>query len=196
MKKFRIVAILLVMCLASSCFVGSTFAKYSSATWNEDQATIAQWNVVIDDESIDNRTKSFNLFNTIYNTDGEEEDNTREDYIAPGTQGSFSVKIENDSDVTIAYSVNFEISGMTDINIEFSKNRDFSEAVSDLSLITFTNSSLAIDSEPQTCTIYWRWVFHENEAGDIADTTDGITARQNPQPAYTVLTYVSATQVN
>ena len=48
MKKnrlMRIAALLLVLTLATSCFVGGTFAKYTSTATGSDTATVAKWDI-------------------------------------------------------------------------------------------------------------------------------------------------------
>ena len=66
MKKFRIVALLLVMCLASSCFVGGTFAKYSSTAEGSDSAVVARWSIDVDGTDIAvEDTVAFDLFATV-----------------------------------------------------------------------------------------------------------------------------------
>ena len=45
MKKTRIVGLLLVFVLVTSCFVGGTFAKYASKATGSDTATVAKWSI-------------------------------------------------------------------------------------------------------------------------------------------------------
>ena len=45
MKKFRIVTVLLALCLITSSFVGGTFAKYVSEASGSDTAVVAKWSI-------------------------------------------------------------------------------------------------------------------------------------------------------
>ena len=195
MKKFRIVALLLVMCLASSCFVGGTFAKYSSTATGDDSAVVAAWSFSFgtDDITEVNDVASFDLFNTIKSTNGSNEENTRTGYIAPGTQGSFVIGISNDSDVTADYTVSFTDSATPDIAIEFSPNGT-SGWTSDISTFNVTDGQIGWGEADESIEIFWRWVYHVDDAGDIADTADGVDAQT--EVSYTVNVSFSATQVD
>ena len=125
MKKFRIVTILLALCLITSSFVGNTFAKYTSSASGSDVAVVAKWSIDYNNEEISttngtSKEVTFNLFNTImgYGTDAVADENTADDdvrdtteddktIIAPGTQGAFTFTITNKSDVTVAYAIDF-----------------------------------------------------------------------------------------
>lgn len=125
MKKFRIVTILLALCLITSSFVGNTFAKYTSSASGSDVAVVAKWSIYYNNGEIsttDGTSKSidFNLFDTImgYGTGAVADENTADDdvrdtaedgkaIIAPGTQGAFTFTITNKSDVTVAYAIDF-----------------------------------------------------------------------------------------
>jgi hypothetical protein len=43
MKKTRIMGLLLVLVLVTSCFAGGTFAKYTSVATGSDEANVAKW---------------------------------------------------------------------------------------------------------------------------------------------------------
>ena len=133
MKKFRIVTILLALCLITSSFVGNTFAKYTSTASGSDSAVVAKWSIVYNKDITDQEkeiatslgiagteTIKFDLFNTIMGFDGEDlgdeypnkDNDVREatgdnEIIAPGTSGQFKFSITNDSDVTASYTVTF-----------------------------------------------------------------------------------------
>lgn len=66
MKKFRIVAMLLVLVLATSCFAAGTFAKYTSTAYDSDSAVVAKWSVDVKDDGNDagdiTKTVYFDLF--------------------------------------------------------------------------------------------------------------------------------------
>ena len=109
MKKTRIVGLLLVFVLVTSCFVGGTFAKYASKATGSDTAVVAKWSIEVNNDEIattngDPKTISFELFGTAAgdtnneDSDGNDDDvddtNERGTIIAPGTTGFFAFTIE------------------------------------------------------------------------------------------------------
>lgn len=87
-KLMRASGILLVLTLATSCFVGGTFAKYVSTGEGEDSARVAKWGVVVEGEG--------DAFSTEYATDDEAVKESigvsvQSDVavVAPGTSGQF-----------------------------------------------------------------------------------------------------------
>lgn len=193
MKKFRIVALLLVMCLASSCFVGGTFAKYASEGSAEATASIAKWSFKVDSDDIVNSTDTnftFDLLQTITEngstTDTDLE--VKSGVMAPGTQGKFKIELTNESDVDATYSVSLtEDSGNPDIAIEFSKDGSTWNAT--LDAITNTLDYKDGTKNTETVTIYWRWAYFtsaENDGKDLAAAGK----------SFKVTVTVSATQVD
>lgn len=103
-KFMRAALLLLVLTLITSCFVGGTFAKYTTSTTGNDSARVAKWGfteaatIELDD-----------LFKTAYDTTVS----AKTDVIAPGTTGSdtFQFTYGGNTDVTapeVAYT--FEVS--------------------------------------------------------------------------------------
>ena len=113
MKKTRLVGLLLVFVLVTSCFAGGTFAKYASSATGTDDAVVAKWSITGNDEDIaQSDTFTFDLFDksAIADTkDGGEADDENVDngstyaIIAPGTKGSFTFTVTNNSEVTAQY---------------------------------------------------------------------------------------------
>lgn len=91
MKKkrsaFKLAGMLLVLVLVTSCFVGSTFAKYTTSNWGQDGARVAKFGV--------NITTDGNMFNKEYATKDSTVSGTiaksvvsTQDVITPGTSGN------------------------------------------------------------------------------------------------------------
>lgn len=115
MKKkrstFKLAGMLLVLVLVTSCFVGSTFAKYTTSQWGQDSARVAKFGVTI--------TADGNMFNQEYTTNDSNVSGTiansvvsTQDVIAPGTSGNLvsiglsgtpevAVKVTYVADVTL-----------------------------------------------------------------------------------------------
>ncbi len=81
-KALKIASILLVLVLATSCFVGNTFAKYITSAGVDDSARVAYWGFTRGAE------EDFALFTTAYNESvlSSNQDNV----VAPGTANSAS----------------------------------------------------------------------------------------------------------
>ena len=200
MKKFRIVAILLVMCLASSCFVGSTFAKYSSSAWAEDTATIAKWTVKVNETNIATHSEelTIDLFKTAEIMDTLTQNETNDEnvkdgtnnvaIIAPGTKGSFVIKIVNDSDVKANY--NFALAETLANNDNLSSPIVYKVNGETIDIDDYIVTNVALDySETDTYTIEWEWAF------DGTHTDYGTKSAANPI-TITVKADVSITQVD
>lgn len=108
-KLMRAATLLLVLTLMTSCFVGSTFAKYTTQVTGEDTARIAKFGVVL--------TADATLFEATY--DGVSAVSVKaddsKDVIAPGTTDTatiFTIAGEPEVDVDVSITLNKE-SGMS-----------------------------------------------------------------------------------
>lgn len=190
-RTMRVAVLMLALTLVTCCFVGSTFAKYTSTASGTDSVTVADWeiNVGPTGNTVDitgEDTITFALFDTINDTkDDADETDVRDDMIAPGTKGSFSFNIANASDVNAQYKVEFFVytkNGEEKVAATFPTNFVFTTKnggatvtntpANSLSNIEFT--AIAMDATA-TVQIDWAWAFVTGEgAGDAADTADGI----------------------
>ena len=208
MKKFRIVGLLLVLCLISSSFVGVTFAKYTSTARGNDSAVVAKWEIMYKDTEISTanypESITFDLFNTINEADtASGEGQVAAGKIAPGTGGSFDFSIKNSSEVDAEYTVKFtetEVGGPIYIQYSFNK-ADWEDQLSDLDL---TKQPIAKAGAVANYTVYWRWVFDKDDEGvghdgqtNINDTALGIAA-QDPStpPSVTIVVDITVSQVD
>ncbi len=194
-KTMRVASFLLVLTLMTSCFVGSTFAKYTSTASGSDTATVAKWSIFVNNNQIaaENPSITFDLFNTIKDSDGSNNENdVGQNLIAPGTSGSFDLKILNGSEVTAKYEINFEVTNTSNIPIQYSidNGNTWSNTLSSI-----TDKTLTIGAAEVTETVQWRWTFNNGEEGNKADTALGITA-QGTAPFITVKATLTAEQVD
>lgn len=200
-KTMKIASVLLILVLVTTCFVGTTFAKYTSSATGTDTVTVAKWVVKVNDTNIagvTNPNVSFNLFETIYDsTYGTDEADVAAERIAPGTSGAFSLKVENGSEVSAAYTIALSVAqpAGNNIPIKFYSDSTFATEVTadDEGKYTFTGSKLdpvGGNTVTETKTIYWQWDFE----GD--DTTLGIAAAADSDLGITVTTNITVTQVD
>ncbi len=182
MKKrsimIRVMAVLSVVMMFTICFVGGTFAKYTSSGSGSDTATVAKWSFKVGETDVATENEfTFNLFNTVKDTGGADEtdispaDGT---IIAPGTQGSFDLILKNESEVTAQYAIDYTVTNTNNIPVEFSV--DGTNWTSELTDVTATEATKLqakndTNSDTTTITIQWRWVF-ENYT-KVADTSSG-----------------------
>lgn len=113
MKKnviFRIAAVVLMCALVTACFASSTFAKYTSAGDGESSVTVAKWDIDVDSADIA-EDHEFDLFDTIKDEDGSDEEDVNDGLVAPGTSGEFIVKVENKSEVTAEIDLSVTVPG-------------------------------------------------------------------------------------
>lgn len=181
MRKNRlfILGIFTVMvALVSLSLVSGTWAKYTSTVSGSDSARVAKWSVLFegaDAAQVD--TFTFDLFNTaLKDSDGNTEtDVTGKDgavVIAPGTQGEFVFNLENKSEVTAAYAIDFTVTNANDIPVQFKLNSgEWVNSIDDLDIAfddadSPTSNPLAALTGTDTVTIYWRWNYAGTDATD------------------------------
>lgn len=113
MKKRSLIVVLAILCIATSCFVSSTFAKFTTEASGTDKATVATWEFKQGDTAITNSI-DFDLFaaSAIADTKdaGEADDANVANgdsvaIVAPGTKGSVSFAVTNASQVTADYTI-------------------------------------------------------------------------------------------
>ena len=206
-KTMRIASLLLVLALLTTCFVGTTFAKYTSSAEGTDVAQVAKWDISVNDTQITvpNPNVSFNLFSTIVDTvDGQTDADVTAGKIAPGTKGAFSLKVTNDSEVSATYTISLAVAqpaGYT-IPIKFYSDEAMQTEIQpgNDGKYVFTGEKLdpvGGTTAEATSTLYWKWVFEGGTAeADAADTALGIAAATGTAPELSVTTNITVTQVD
>ena len=191
----RLVAVLAVVMMFTMCFVGGTFAKYTSSATGTDSATVAKWSFKVGETDIATTdTFTFDLFKTIKDSDGinnETEMNPVDgSIIAPGTQGSFDLVLTNASQVTAQYAIDYTVTNNNDIPVKFSVDGG-TTWTNDLADVAASDSTkLAANSGTTTIKVQWKWDF--NGSDDSFDTALGIGGNA----VLTVKAEVTATQVD
>ena len=190
----RLVAVLAVVMMFTMCFVGGTFAKYTSSGTGTDTATVAKWSFKVGETDIATTdTFTFDLFKTIKDSDGinnETEMNPVDgSIIAPGTQGSFDLVLTNASQVTAQYAIDYTVTNNNDIPVKFSVDGG-TTWTNDLADVAASDSTkLAANSGTTTITVQWKWAF---DGDDTTDTNLGKVGTATLE----VSAKVTATQVD
>ena len=183
--KFTMLVLILTM--LSLCLVSNTYAKYTSTFAGSDTAIVAKWDVSAGDAST-----TIDLFNSskIYDTNGvtdytqggtddtDVKNGNADGIIAPGTWGSFSYSVSNNSDVNATYTVDYTV---TAANVPLEWSIDGSTWSTNLSNVSTTALNMGATAN---VTVYWRWAFNGD---DTADTTLG-TATTLARPEVTITT--------
>ena len=193
----RLVAVLAVTMMFTMCFVGGTFAKYTSSGTGTDSTRVAKWDIRVNGSEIaTSDTFTFELFQTITDSDltSAETDIAPADgsIIAPGTSGKFSIAIQNLSQVNAKYAIDYTVTNTDNIPVEFSTNgTDWKTNINDLDV---TNVTIGLGTDT-TVTVQWRWRFEADNVteGDNLDTSLGSAASA---ATLTVAAKVTATQVD
>ena len=202
----RIASVILICTLATCCFVSSTFAKYTTtAEVTSDKAVVAKWSIKVNDKDIVQKDKVvFDLFKTINTTGGGKEEHVRptdangNKIIAPGTEGSFSFRIHNESDVAATYGITFT-TNQEGLPIEFSCDNGATwYKANDLESNVKFNDTLDVDSGEVTKTVKWRWLYEAEDPTDItnADTTDTSLGAESTLKTINITAKITATQVD
>ena len=202
MKKMSMFALLLAAVLVTSYSVSGTYAKYTSTYTASDSARVAKWQFSVNDKNMTEEDFTFNLFNTVLDEDGTEEGNILNNdgtIIAPGTKGSFDIKIANGSEVDAKYGIVFEMTNDATIPVEFSldnatwvsqiENLNIADATTDEETGETVVNQINKNGGEATHTVYWRWVFNGD---DTTDTNLGLVGTDTIEVTATI----TATQIN
>ncbi len=173
-RMMRIASFLLLAVLATTCAISGTFAKYTSGFEASSSARVAKWDVELGGTAGDqtlNKEFTFDLFATVYDTvddggDGVADDETDVDgaLIAPGTWGSVSLTLTNDSEVNATYTVAFTQTGVA-VPVQFSTEKD--GTYKDIDAFN-ASGALAMKGGSANITLFWRWAYEGDNAADTA----------------------------
>lgn len=200
-KLGKFVAFVLLITIIAVILVASTYAKYTTSKDLEAVATVAKWSIKLGGKDItQNETVIFDLFTTVKDTDGNDETDVSANRIAPGTQGSFDVELENASEVTAKYTVTFESQNASNIPVEFSVDGGTTWKT-DIEELTLTDvlEAGAKTSTTESPKISWRWIFErgtEDSEKTINNENDTALGTAKTAPTVTVTAHLVAEQVD
>ena len=205
-KKSLMLIALLLLVGATSGYVASTYAKYTSEiTGNNGTATVAKWSFEDDNTA---QTLTINLAETYDAT------TLVANKIAPGTAGSFNIALSNEnSEVGVDFVVALTSITNKPTNLKFYKTRSGSAGAYTYSneitpgTTEITGQLAAEDSTGLNVPIYWVWAYETTETAtnDPIDTANGedtsanrtltigvtITGTQTPPSATAITSHVN-----
>ena len=204
-KTVKIVILLLALTMVVLMLVSGTYAKYTSTASGTDSISVAKWSILLGQTEIATasaQTVTIDLFNTIYDTNGgAAETDVASNLIAPGTKGSFSLDITNNSEVNAEYTLTSSVTNTSNIPVEFSVDGGSTWTTT----INTSSSATALNmGATQTIDVKWRWAFEGSGSTnytasqtDATDTTLGIAGQTSGgAPQLSVTVNVTATQVD
>lgn len=211
MKKnntMKLMAIILLIAMIALILVSGTYAKYTSSATGTSSARVAKWSFSVGTTNITaTDTFTFNLFDTIKDTDGstnETDVKSSDKVIAPGTSGSFDIVLKNDSEVSAKYAIDYTVNNPDNIPVEFSVDgTNWNTTLADVGADD-TATKIGVDAadKTKTITVQWRWAY---EGGKYVDTTNAektaddaydTTLGKDGTKTLEVIAKVTATQVD
>lgn len=224
-KLMRAALLLLVLTLITSCFVGGTFAKYTTSASSSNTARVAKWG--FDDASTINLD---NLFHKVYHKDGV--GNTVEsstNVIAPGTAGLAEFQFTyNATNAAPEVAYTFTVSTTGSDCADSIKNNPNIKWILDTGLAPATRNAdegsweallaaieklsgdesgtkgykpgelpSAFGTDNKVHTVAWQWLFDENSIGATnQDATDTGMGNAADLAKVTLKISVTATQID
>lgn len=168
-KMMRIASVLLVAVLLSTCAISGTFAKYTSSTTATSTATVAKWDVKLENKAFSD-TITFNFAETWKDTRTSQDEvlNVTQNMLAPGTSGSFSLDVTNSSDVNAKFNMSFDFTSLAGIPLTFTYTVG-GDAYTPGNFVAIGKG------ETKTVTVNWVWAFEGNDTTDTAAGEAAVT---------------------
>ena len=173
-KTMKMISITLLIVMIALILVSGTYAKYTSSATGSDSARVAKWAFNVGGTDIASNTFKFDLFKTIKDSDGNEENDVvsanGDKVIAPGTSGSFDISLENKSEVSAKYGIKFTVTNTKSIPIQFSTDGNtWTDSLTNIAADD-TKTKLAPNGT-KTITVQWKWAYEDTNE-DTKETTD------------------------
>lgn len=212
----RLVAVLAVTMMFTMCFVGGTFAKYTTSGTGTDSATVAKWGVTVEGTG-DTFKKAYAKDDTWFNLAANTVFST-EDVVAPGTKGTmeaFTITGTPEVAVRVTFTGTLELGdkwvdaddnyycpieitvGNTTLKGMDYNSADAFEAAVEAKIAAFSNdyapnknlSTIGGDAPA----ISWKWAFAGN---DVKDTYLGDQAALGNAATISLEVTVTVTQID
>lgn len=154
-----------VLCLVTTSLLGGTLAKYTTEITGTGSATVAAWSFKVNDNA--------STISEVKLTDTSLNSKVTDSKIAPGTDGSFDVKIDaSGSDVAVGYKIAFSNVTNQPKNLKFYSDSNFENEI-DLTTGIEDEIALADVGTAVTETIYWQWAYDDTAASNKDNTDAG-----------------------
>ncbi|MFR1171828.1 MAG: hypothetical protein ACLSD0_15635, partial [Coprobacillus cateniformis] len=162
---------LLALALLMTCAAAGTVAQYQTELGGMDSAEIAHFEIT-SSELDKAKTADIKLFETIMDSDGlTPETDVAAGKIAPGTSGSTTIAVTNNSDVNVNLDMTFKLE-YNGLNAPLEFSTDNSTWNTDITQVQPATTKLDMSTgKRKEITLYWRWAFGESQTA--TDTAIG-----------------------
>ena len=167
MSNKKILIVILLLIAVTGVAVPITYARYTNTHSGSGKANVAKWDVEVNGKKID-EDLIIDLFSSIENVS-----TSTTNYIMPGSEGSFDLKVKNKSDVNVIYSIEIEeVINNKDIPIVYSlvENGEYQKA-EDFIIADGEELLYGEINNYNEYKIYWKWPF-ESSGENLVITTD------------------------
>ena len=185
---------LLALALLMTCAAAGTVAQYQTELGGMDSAEIAHFEIT-SSELDKAKTADIKLFETIMDSDGlTPETDVAAGKIAPGTSGSTTIAVTNNSDVNVNLDMTFKLE-YNGLNAPLEFSTDNSTWNTDITQVQPATTKLDMSTgKRKQITLYWRWAFGESQTATDTAIGEDVTALGTNQPEVTVT--ATCTQVD
>ena len=171
-KKKIIVIVAILSAIVISFLGGQTFSKYITEVKGTGSAQVAMWSFKVYGDN--EQTQNVKLASTV-------DDNTLVDNnIAPGTKGSFSIKIDGEgSDVGINYNIKVQNETQKPANLFYTYQGKTYTDLNELALTASGTINADDSNKVKEILVNWEWPYQtgsdeiSKSKNDVQDTQDG-----------------------
>ena len=171
-KKKIIVIVAILSAIVISFLGGQTFSKYITEVKGTGSAQVAMWSFKVYGDNV--QTQNVKLASTV-------DDNTLVDNkIAPGTKGSFSIKIDGEgSDVGINYNIKVQNETQKPANLFYTYQGKTYTDLNELALTASGTINADDSNKVKEILVNWEWPYQtgsdeiSKSKNDVQDTQDG-----------------------
>lgn len=189
-KRIILLALLLLVLVFMALLAGGSYSKYLTQVQGKGVIEVAKWAFLVNGQTAS--ITNINLAKTY------RADTLAQNTIAPGTSGSFDIKIDTTgSEVGINYDVKFENENNKPQNLNFTYDGHTVSNIKELEQFLTGTIDANSNEKVKIMTIEWNWPYEtgnsetEKMAQDAEDTNDGTTIEQ-----YSFDIIVTGMQVN
>ena len=188
-KRIILIVLLLLLLIFMILLGGGSYSKYLTQIEGKGVIEVAKWAFLVNGETAS--ITNINLAKTY------KPDTLAQNTIAPGTRGSFDIKIDTTgSEVGINYDVKFKNEQSKPQNLNFTYDGHTVSSITELESFLIGTIDANSDEKVKIMTIEWNWPYEtgntseEIKIQDIEDTNDGKLLEQ-----YSFDVIVTGTQV-
>lgn len=211
-KKFTVLVGLLMAVAITGYSVSGTYAKYTDDFAATSTAKIAKWDFTVNGKSSAEGELTFDLFKTAENDSLIEDEENGVKIIAPGSTGTATILLKNNSDVKASLAIKFSADESSPLRYTITVgDTPVAEDISNLDKIDWSklqNNELIMNdnSSELKITIKWEWPYEygklssTKENSNIRDTALGIASAKsynsesNTRTSLTFTATITATQ--